>query len=156
VEGTLAILTGGCACGRIRYELAEDPIFQLLCYCADCQKASGSAFAEVLLVAADRLTLTGAEPKYHSVKADSGRTMNRGFCEHCGSPILIRRQETPQIAFVQAGSLDEPQSFRPAAAVFTCRAPASAPPAGNIPAFDKAPPAEIVRPIVEAHFAKRN
>jgi len=151
----MATITGGCACGSVRYELAEAPIFQLLCYCADCRKASGSAFAEVLLVAADRLTLTAAEPKYHAVKADSGRVMNRGFCEQCGSPILIRKPATPQIAFLQAGSLDDPRVFVPAAAVFAEGAPASAPPPAGIPAFDKGPPADLIGPIVVAHFAKR-
>jgi len=98
-------VSGGCACGAVRYELTEEPIFQLICHCTDCRKASGSAFAEVLIVAADRLSMLGNEPKVYSVKAESGRTMNRGFCEKCGSPIMIRRAETPQLAFIQAGSL---------------------------------------------------
>ncbi len=112
-------LTGGCACGRIRYEVAEAPILQVQCYCADCRRASGSAFAEVMLVAADRLTLSGAEPSFYTAKADSGRTMNRGFCGTCGSPVLIRRPETPHIAFIQAGSLDDPSAFTPSASTLS-------------------------------------
>lgn len=69
-------LAGGCTCGAVRYELSEEPIFQLICHCADCQKASGSAFAEVLIVATDRLSMFGKEPKFFEVKAESGRSMN--------------------------------------------------------------------------------
>ena len=33
---------GGCACGAIRFETGEQPIFQNHCQCLDCQKRSGS------------------------------------------------------------------------------------------------------------------
>ena len=37
------VITGGCFCGRIRYEIAGDPALQLLCFCKDCQRISGTA-----------------------------------------------------------------------------------------------------------------
>jgi hypothetical protein len=148
-------LTGGCACGSVRYELSDTPILQMQCYCEDCRKASGSAFAEVMLVAADRFALSGKEPKYHSAKADSGRTMKRGFCGDCGSPVLIHRPETPQFAFIQAGSLDDPSAFVPSVAVFTSHAPATAPPPTGVPAFENGPTPEFVKPFLEAHAKRR-
>lgn len=149
-------LAGGCTCGAVRYELSEEPIFQLICHCADCQKASGSAFAEVLIVATDRLSIHGKEPKFFEVKAESGRSMNRGFCEKCGSPLMIRRPETPQIAFLQAGSLDDPTAFEPAAQVFMCRARSYDSPIEGAAQFEKGPTSDVVRPVIEAHFAKRS
>jgi hypothetical protein len=134
----------------------EEPIFQLVCHCTDCRKASGSAFAEVLFVAADRLTMLGREPRFHAVKADSGRTMNRGFCETCGSPIMIRRPETPQLVLIQAGSLDDPMIFKPAAEVFTCRAHPAISPVDGAVRFDKGPSADLIRPAIEAHFKMRS
>lgn len=151
----MAKLTGGCSCGDVRYELSEDPIFQLVCHCTDCQKSSGSAFAEILIVAADRLSIVGSEPKFFAVKAESGRTMSRGFCGKCGSPLMIRRPETPLVAFLQAGSLDDPGVFKPAAEVFTCRAHSLTKPIDGVSRFDKGPSADLVRPVIEAHFAKR-
>jgi hypothetical protein len=115
-------LTGGCACGSIRYECSEEPLLQLICHCRDCQHASGSAYAAVLLVPSDRLKFTGAEPKYHAVKADSGRTMRRGFCGECGSPVSARRPETPLIEFLCAASLDDPSKFSPSCEVWVSRA----------------------------------
>lgn len=149
-------LTGGCACGAVRYQLTDEPIFQLICHCSDCQKASGSAFAEVLLVAADRLAMKGSEPKFYAVKAESGRTMSRGFCSECGSPLMIRRPETPQVAFIQAGSLDDPAMFKPAAEVFACRAHPAIGPVQNAARFEKGPPADLVRPVIEAYFKNRS
>ena len=52
--------TGGCACGAIRYECSADPILSLNCHCRDCQRASGSPFATVLLVPQDAVKITGA------------------------------------------------------------------------------------------------
>ena len=155
VRSLMAKLTGGCTCGAVRYELAEEPIFQLMCHCTDCQRASGSEFSEVLFVAADRLSMLGREPKFYSVKADSGRTMNRGFCGNCGSPVMICRPETPQLAFLQAGNLDDPGIFKPAAEVFTCRAHSLASPIEGTARFKEGPPLDLLRPILEAHFARR-
>jgi hypothetical protein len=151
----MPMLTGGCACGAVRYELAEEPIFQLICHCIDCQKASGSEFSKVLFAAADRLSMLGREPKFYSVKANSGRTMNRGFCDNCGSPVMIRRPEIPQIAFLQAGSLDDPSIFKPVAEVFTCRAHSLANSIEVKDRYEEGPPVELVRDVFKAHFAKR-
>ena len=147
-------ITGGCACGRVRYALADTPIFQIRCYCDDCRRASGSAFADVMMVAADRLIVT-TEPRYHTVTAESGRTMSRGFCDQCGSPVLIRRADTQTIAFIQAGSLDDPALFNPQVVVFTCHAPKAWSLPDNVPSYDRVPPADLVRPIVQAHFVNR-
>jgi hypothetical protein len=113
----LRALSGGCACGQVRYECEEISIVDLICHCRDCQRASGSAYAAVSVVPTDRLRLKG-ELKYHSIKADSGRTMERGFCPECGSPVAIRRPETPAITFLQASSLDDPSRFSPTCEVF--------------------------------------
>ena len=37
-------LTGGCACGSIRYQLLDKPMFVHCCHCDDCQRLTGSAF----------------------------------------------------------------------------------------------------------------
>ena len=148
----MSAFAGGCACGRIRYECSEQPIVQLICHCRDCQRASGSAFAAVLAVPSDGLKFSGSELKYHSLKADSGRTMRRGFCRECGSPVSICRPETPLIEFLQAASLDDPSKFHPTCEVWV----SSANPWHTIHSatqkFDQNPAAEAVRGPIEAYF----
>ena len=38
-------LTGGCQCGKIRYEITEAPQLVYTCHCTDCQRITGSAFS---------------------------------------------------------------------------------------------------------------
>ena len=38
-------MTGGCSCGRVRYEITSFPLLLYRCNCTNCQTASGSAFA---------------------------------------------------------------------------------------------------------------
>jgi len=151
----VSAFAGGCACGRIRYECSEQPIVQLICHCRDCQRASGSAFAAVLVVPSDRLKFSGSELKYHSINADSGRTMRRGFCNECGSPVSIRRPETPLVEFLQAASLDDPSKFRPSCEVWVSRADPWHPLHAATPKFEQSPAAEAVRGPIEAYFAAR-
>jgi len=71
-------LSGGCACGRVRYECEEVSIVDLICHCRDCQRPSGSAYSSMSVVPTDKLTLT-RELKYYAIKGDSGGTMQRGL-----------------------------------------------------------------------------
>lgn len=42
--------SGGCFCGRVRYECDAEPRIAFNCHCRDCQYATGSAYAAVLMV----------------------------------------------------------------------------------------------------------
>jgi hypothetical protein len=145
---------GGCACGRIRYECSEQPIIGVVCHCRDCQRASGSAFSALLVVPSDRLKFSGNELKFHSIKGESGRTAQRGFCSECGSPVLIGRLETPQIQYLQAGSLDDSSKFHPSCEVWVSRA-APWHPIHAAQKFEQNPATEAVRGPIEAYFAAR-
>ena len=72
-------LSGGCACGAIRYETESDPVIMLNCHCRDCQKASGSAYAAIVVFPSDAVRMTG-EPRYHKVVGNAGKAVERGFC----------------------------------------------------------------------------
>lgn len=110
--------SGGCACGAIRYECSAEPVMSLNCHCRDCQRASGSAYASVLVVPASAFRLVKGAPKYHSVQADSGHTTSRGFCPDCGSLVLGKIAEEPDIVVIQAASLDDPSWHQPTMDLF--------------------------------------
>ena len=42
-------MTGGCPCRAIRYQITSFPLLLYTCNCTDCQRASGSAFANQLV-----------------------------------------------------------------------------------------------------------
>src|SRR5690348_8567830 len=107
------------------------------------------------LVPSDRLKFSGSQLKYRSLKADSGRTMQRGFCSECGSPVSTRRPETPLVEFLHAASLDDSSKFHPTCEVWVSRAGPWHPIHSTAQKFDQNPAAEAVRRPIEAYFAAR-
>ena len=43
--------TGGCQCGKIRYEIIETPQSVYTCHCTDCQRLTSSAFSMGVVIA---------------------------------------------------------------------------------------------------------
>jgi hypothetical protein len=114
-------LSGSCACGAIRYECDADPLIMMNCHCRDCQRASGSAYAAIVVVPKAATQIRG-ELRYHKVVGHSGKATERGFCPSCASPLTITSERRPDILGLQAGSLDDPSAYRPMMDVFTSSA----------------------------------
>ena len=114
-------LSGGCACGAIRYECSADPVLMLNCHCRDCQQATGSAYAAVVAVPKAAVQIRG-EPRYHKIIGRGGNAIERGFCPNCGSPVAAKLERLPAVLALHAGSLDDPSLYRPAMDVFTASA----------------------------------
>jgi hypothetical protein len=115
------IMSGGCACGAIRYECSGKPVLMLNCHCRDCQRASGTAYAAILTMPRACVRISG-EPRYHTAMGKAGRAVERGFCASCGSQVVLRLEKFPDLLGLQAGSLDDPSLYRPAIEVFTASA----------------------------------
>ena len=111
-------ITGGCACGAIRYETDAEPVVMLNCHCRDCQRSVGTAYAAVMVVPAPALRLTGG-PRYFRTVGDAGKAVERGFCANCGSPVTVKLARLPDIIGLHAASLDDPKHFKPAMDIFT-------------------------------------
>ena len=118
-----APITGGCLCGALRYEAAAEPIYAGLCYCADCRKASGSAFIPFIGFRAADLVITGEALRSH-VPSFSGGTATRNHCAHCGGLVFGGIHGETDEHTVYAGSLDDPSRFEPKVALFVRDRPA--------------------------------
>lgn len=103
---------GGCSCGAVRYTISAAPSFSFHCQCRQCQRATGTGHASLLVVPADAVSLSG-ELRFYEQKADDGNTVSRGFCPLCGSPVAGKSSGHPDIMLVSAASLDDPALFRP-------------------------------------------
>src|ERR1700675_5141415 len=103
-------MTGGCACGAIRYQFTGEPLVSLKCHCRDCQHETGSGFAPILIVPAAAFTVTRGAPRRFDVIADNGNTATRAFCGECGSALF---GDGPDTVNIPAGSLDDLGCFRP-------------------------------------------
>jgi hypothetical protein len=116
------LLTGGCACGAIRYQCSGEPLLALNCHCRDCQRASGTAFVAILRMPAAGFAVTKGEPKFYTVTGNSGNTVSRGFCPACGSPLFSRLSGTPDFVGIRVGSLDDPSHYRAVMDIFVASA----------------------------------
>jgi hypothetical protein len=134
-----AKFNGGCACGAVRYASAADPQLQAQCQCRDCQHATGTGHADVLSFANKDLNLSGPL-SFYELTGGRGKTVSRGFCATCGSPVLWRFAVNPDIAVVMAGSLDDPSVFVPQAVMFASHGHAWDYLNPALPKFDMLPP----------------
>ena len=101
-------MTGGCLCGSLRYSVSAAPVFQVICHCRMCQKASGGPFMALAFVPPESVEVTKGTTETIQTSSDSVRH----FCVDCGSPIFFQRPQVQRIA-VLIGTLDEPFDFKP-------------------------------------------
>lgn len=114
-------LSGGCACGAIRFTCTSAPVAMLNCHCVDCQRSSGAPFASGVIVASADLKVTGV-PAAYSVTASSGKLTTRSFCSLCGTPLFTQGESNPAFTSVRFPSLDEHADFRPMLDIWTSSA----------------------------------
>lgn len=114
-----APITGGCACGAIRYECASEPMFSWICHCRECQRSTGGGGAVNLVFPKPAVQFTKGQPKYHSSVGTSGEKTHRGFCRECGSPLAARADLIPDIQGISVASLDDPSTVELTANIWT-------------------------------------
>ena len=99
-------ILGGCLCKKIRYKTLVKPKWISICHCRMCQRAYGNTSATFVAFDTGNLEFTKGSPKYYQ----SSVIAKRGFCPHCGSPIIFNYQSLDAV-FV--GALDEPEIWKP-------------------------------------------
>jgi hypothetical protein len=133
------MITGGCLCGAVRYQTDAEPITTRFCWCRVCQFfAAGNAAVSVCLSTAG-MSIVGELRDYVSI-ADSGNRMHRRFCPTCGTHMFSEAESRPHLIFVRAGTLDDPEVARPAATIWTAKAPSWACIDESLPRFEGQPP----------------
>jgi hypothetical protein len=103
----LPALTGGCLCGRVRYEAKTDQREGYYCHCRMCQRAFGNTRAAFI-------NLRKAEVRWLAPPAQyaSSKIARRGFCPHCGTPLSFEYLDSERMDLA-VGSLDDPSAVKP-------------------------------------------
>jgi hypothetical protein len=109
--------TGGCQCGKVRYEVTEAPLNVYTCHCLDCQRLTSSAFSLGVVVPETGFRLTGIEPRRLQRMADSGRTNVRLVCPECGSWVTSMPRDG--LVRLRGGTLDDTSWLRPTRHIWT-------------------------------------
>ena len=111
--------SGGCQCGKVRYEITEEPQLVYTCHCLDCQRLTSSAFSLGIVVSENAFRLMGLEPRRLQRIADSGRVNTRLVCPECGSWISGLPRDG--VVRVRGGTLDDTSWLRPTRHTWTRR-----------------------------------
>ncbi|MGI2257992.1 GFA family protein [Shewanella sp. GXUN23E] len=103
------VLTGGCLCGAIRYELHGQPFDADFCHCRQCQRQTGAPVAAWMDFKSGQVSWLKGQLKEFA----SSDTVRRGFCPECGSTLSFRDTEYPEYLTLAICSLDEPNRISP-------------------------------------------
>jgi hypothetical protein len=106
----LAVLTGRCLCGEIRYRLTPLAAEVDYCHCAMCRLWSGAPVSAWAQVPASQFRVThGTATPFASSKVGI-----RYFCPTCGASIFMTDETGVEVG-VMLGTLDQPNALRPTA-----------------------------------------
>lgn len=106
------VVTGGCLCGAVRYEIRGAPVMSGHCHCVDCRKASAAGHGTFAAYQASQVTVTGNLTHYKT-KADSGAMSDRGFCPVCGTWVTGNPERVPGIVAITIATFDNPEDVSP-------------------------------------------
>ena len=129
-------LTGGCACGAVRYRMAGPPMFVHCCHCHECQRQTGSAFVINALIEADRVEASGARPRVVPVPTGSGRPHDVHRCKACGTAVWSDYGRRGVMLFLRVGTLDAPAALPPDVHIYTASKLPWVTLPGDVPAFE--------------------
>ena len=107
-------LAGQCLCGAVRYTVADEFSYSLICHCSQCRRATGSAFKPFAGIERHKLTLVSGES---SVMRYGDATTHDIHCRHCGSLLYSVVRESAY-AHVTLGTLVDSPAIRPTAHIF--------------------------------------
>ncbi len=102
-------MTGGCACGKVRFTVAIADDEAYLCHCRMCQRATGSVSIAFKGVKAGDVAWDG-EPDWY----DSSPIAVRPFCARCGTALGFKFKQGSENMDLTVASFDDPSRFKPA------------------------------------------
>jgi hypothetical protein len=101
-------MTGGCACGRVRFTATVEPSEAYLCHCRMCQRSTGSVSIAFINVRLGDVTWDG-EPDWY----DSSPIARRPFCSNCGTSLGFMFKQDADKMDLTVAAFDDPSPFTP-------------------------------------------
>ena len=131
------LLTGGCGCGAVRFEITEPLVGSVYCHCRRCQRRTGVAASANARVAPGSFTIVQGEDRMRAWKPADGA--EKWFCGDCGSALFSRRADDPTFVGVRLGAFDADPGIRPTARQYVAYAAPWEPiPDDGLPRFPEA------------------
>ncbi|MCB1842467.1 MAG: GFA family protein [Halioglobus sp.] len=132
-------VSGGCYCGKVRYEAEGEPVMRGLCHCRECQYITGGGANVALAMPLAGFRYVADAPKGFA-RQDLDNAVLREFCPECGTHLTSRPQMLPDLVIIKVGTLDDPSVYgQPDMALYCSeRQPFHYLPEG-LPQFDRFP-----------------
>jgi hypothetical protein len=103
------MLTGGCFCGAIRYEVEGTPFHATNCHCSICRRTTGAPFVTWFSVRLSEFRIVKGEP----MRFKPTEHGIRSFCSRCGTQLTFQHVELTDEIDVTTCSLDNPELVPP-------------------------------------------
>jgi hypothetical protein len=113
-------LTGGCGCGRVRFEVSAPPLSAAYCHCTRCQRRTGTAASPNARVEPGSARVVAGEEELRSWVPEGG--LPKAFCAGCGSALFALSADDGSIVSVRLGAFDGDPGVRPSAHQFVAYA----------------------------------
>lgn len=111
----MSMLKGGCLCGSVTYEVADEFAAAFYCHCSRCRRATGSAFKPMASIRTGKLRITGGEDRilYFGKPTETHDV----HCRRCGSFLysVITANGNTHVAM---GTLIDTPSIKPSFHMF--------------------------------------
>jgi len=133
------VLTGGCLCGGVRFELLEPPVAASYCHCTRCQRRTGTAASAQARIAPGSLRITAGEELIRAYEPPGG--FAKEFCSACGSALWSRNPEDSEVRGIRMGAFDTDPGVHPAHRQFVAYAASWEPlPDDGLPRYPESSP----------------
>ncbi|MBS1968759.1 MAG: GFA family protein [Bdellovibrionales bacterium] len=136
-------ISGSCLCEKVQYTISSSPLSQGICYCQQCQRASGSLGSPMMVLPKSSFSCS-TELAFYETTSARGSTVKRYFCKDCGSHVYAEISDAPEIVTVKVATLSDLSIFTPQYLVWTENMGAKHTLLAGVPAFEQNAPLEMV------------
>jgi len=106
-------LAGQCQCGAVTYRVLDEFAYAAFCHCADCRRATGSAFKPFAGIEVAKFRLVKGEGDLMKIGQDTFDAR----CGTCGS-FLFSVVRDGMFVHVAMGTLTDSPTIRPSCHIF--------------------------------------
>ena len=100
-------VSGGCMCGKVRYEAIGEPLYIGYCHCHSCRHHTGAPVVAVVVFEEDKVRFTQEDRSIYN----SSPGVGRGFCGQCGTTLTWEGSGNISL---HISTLDDPDNHVPA------------------------------------------
>ena len=106
------VLTGGCLCGGVRFELTEPPREAGYCHCTRCQRRTGTGSSAQARIDGDSFRLLAGHDLVRAWRHPDGG-FEKCFCGECGAHLFSRNPDDPRQMSIRMGAFHGDPGIRP-------------------------------------------